>query len=301
MVFETSAAPRGRKEFMEWYNEQTEWNEDHSYDDHSVSSKALQNFFLEFIEHFPPLNGPLKSSDIDNPKITDHCIGKNVIYSGFRFSEAEEAFETMRFLSVKHSVGFFDVSSDKGELLFPGDEDVIQHLELDEIESRIIPIIQAANTLNNSTTPVKTAFLADLNISYGIDNGDSFQLLFDHHLPDDYNYSSIKNMAVGNLKKLVINDIQMGQTENGLYAFQSKRCFSSTILLVDDVWKFAKNQIKDDAIIGIPSIEWILFAPASDKKLIEQLKKLSSQIYENEENVLTDKLFKNDGRSLSLF
>jgi hypothetical protein len=122
MVFEASAAPKTRQEFMAWYEAQTEWSEDHSYQDHSVASEALQNWFKEMIEYFPPMNGPLATDDLDNPKITDHCIGRTVIYSAFPWPEAEEAYSKMRELAIKHSVGFFDVSSENGEILIPGQE-----------------------------------------------------------------------------------------------------------------------------------------------------------------------------------
>ena len=120
MVFEITAAPKTRQEFMEWYAIQTEWAEDHDYQDHSVTSDALQNWFNEMIEYFPPMNGPLASDDYDNPKVTDHCIGKNIIYSAFAWSEADDAHLKMKELAIKHSVGFFDVSTENGEILFPG-------------------------------------------------------------------------------------------------------------------------------------------------------------------------------------
>ena len=301
MVFETSVAPRSRKEFMEWYHEQTEWNEDHSYDDHSVASKALQNFFLEFIEHFPPLNGPLKSDDIDDPKITDHCIGKNVIYSSFRWSVAEEAFETMRFLSVKHSVGFFGASSDTGELLFPGDEDVIQYLELDEIESRIIPIIQLVSTSEESDVLVTEEFQAGLNIHYGVDNGDSFQLLSKSHLPPAYDLNGLKKKATQNLTKLIEKNIEIAQADTGVHAFLAKKCHPASIILLDKYWMFAKTHLKNDLAIAIPSSGLILFVPASDKKMVEKLKKMAHDVYKTNQFVLTEQLFKHDGNTLSLF
>jgi len=121
MVFEITVAPKSREEFMSWYGAQTEWSEDHSYQDHAVSSESLQNWFKEMIEYFPPMNGPLASDDVDNPKVTDHCIGKNVIYSAFAWSEEKDAYSKMRELAIKHSVGFFDASSDNGEILIPGD------------------------------------------------------------------------------------------------------------------------------------------------------------------------------------
>jgi hypothetical protein len=125
MVFETTVAPKSRGDFMAWYGEQTQWSEDHDYQDHAVTTEVLQSWFKEMIEYFPPMNGPLASDDIDNPKVTDHCIGKSVIYSAFAWSEAEEAYAKMRELAVKHSVGFFDVSSDNGEILFPSNNKIV--------------------------------------------------------------------------------------------------------------------------------------------------------------------------------
>ncbi|HSC67343.1 MAG TPA: hypothetical protein VLC79_06625 [Cellvibrio sp.] len=120
MVFDPSAAPKERQEFMEWFKKQAEWSENHSYDDPKNTSLALQRWFKEMESVFPPMNGPGSSDDdIDNPKITDHCIGNNVIYSAFSWSCAEEAHKTMRALALKHCVGFFDVSAENGEIYFP--------------------------------------------------------------------------------------------------------------------------------------------------------------------------------------
>jgi len=118
MVFELSEAPKTKAEFMSWFSEQTSWSEPHSYNDHAVTSPALKAWFEEMIKHFPPMNGPLASVEGDSPKVTDHCIGKHLIYSAFSWSEAEEAHEKMRSLAIKHRVGFFDVSADNGEILY---------------------------------------------------------------------------------------------------------------------------------------------------------------------------------------
>jgi hypothetical protein len=119
MVFDPNAAPREREEFLAWYGVQTEWAEDHSYDDPKVTSPSLTNWFAEMIEVFPPLNGPFASIDYDNPKVTDYSIGRSVIYAAFGWSQAELAFEAVDRLAAKHGVGFFDVSGEDGEIRFP--------------------------------------------------------------------------------------------------------------------------------------------------------------------------------------
>ena len=120
MVFDPDATPKDRESFMAWYDKQTEWSEGHSYSDPIVATPALQAWFREMIQYFPPMNGPL-AVDSDASEVTDHSIGRSVIYSAFAWSVAEYAHNKMRELAIKHRVGFFDVSSDDGELLFPAE------------------------------------------------------------------------------------------------------------------------------------------------------------------------------------
>jgi len=121
MVFEPSAAPRARNDFMDWFDQQTQWAEPHGYNDPNVTSPPLRAWFLEMIESFPAMNGPYAADDIDDSKVTDYCIGKQVIYAAFAWSQAESAFLTMATLANKHGVGLYDVSSSEGAILFPGE------------------------------------------------------------------------------------------------------------------------------------------------------------------------------------
>jgi hypothetical protein len=122
LVFEPTAAPREREAFMAWYRTQAEWSEGHSYDDPRVCSAALQRWFAEIARTFPPMNGPLASEDADDPRVTDHSCGRNVIYSAFASSVAPSAYETVKALALKHNVGFFAASESDGELIFPAAE-----------------------------------------------------------------------------------------------------------------------------------------------------------------------------------
>ena len=133
MVFNPDKAPRNEAAFLEWYDGQTEWTEDHSYNDPQVTSPELKSWFMEMIKYFPPLNGPYAPDDIDNlsdeedEKITDHCIGHDVIYSGFRWSVAEMAYPIMLELARKHRVGFFDASG-TGIIMFPNDSGELESI-----------------------------------------------------------------------------------------------------------------------------------------------------------------------------
>jgi hypothetical protein len=108
MVFEREAAPKDHSGLLEWYEEQTKWNEGHSYNDPSVTSARLRAWFLEVIRFFPPLNG-----------VADYSIGRQMIYTAFAWSKAELAYQTTLDLAAKHDLGFFNVSSQDEEVWLP--------------------------------------------------------------------------------------------------------------------------------------------------------------------------------------
>lgn len=45
-------------DFPAWWGVQSEWSEDHSYDDPEVTTANLRSFYNELIQTFPPMNGP---------------------------------------------------------------------------------------------------------------------------------------------------------------------------------------------------------------------------------------------------
>lgn len=72
------------------------------------------------IKTFPDMNGnDIEDEDLEGAYESDYCIGKDVIYVAFAWSVAEEAYNKMYELAAKHGVGFFDVSSEEGAILFP--------------------------------------------------------------------------------------------------------------------------------------------------------------------------------------
>lgn len=121
MVFDPEAAPNGRREFLAWYDRQTEGSESHGYNNPSIPSALLQNWFNEILRSFPPMNGPLAPKDDpeDDTTLTDYSVGRQVIYAAFAWSQAKAAYELVFRLAAKYGVGFFDVSSDEAPVWLP--------------------------------------------------------------------------------------------------------------------------------------------------------------------------------------
>ena len=121
LVFDPATAPRERRAFLTWWDQQSEWTEDHGYDDPAVSTPGLRLWFLEIGAEFPPMNGPYAKEDFpdDEATLTDYSVGREAIYASFAWSKTELAYNTVFRLAEKHHLGFFDVSSEDGAVWLP--------------------------------------------------------------------------------------------------------------------------------------------------------------------------------------
>ena len=116
MVFAPEAAPAKRPAFLDWYEAQAEWGEEHGYDDPAVATPALQAFYAALAAVFPPA-----PDSADEPESgTEYTIGRALIYLSFLdWDRIDEAHATVARLAAAHGLGFFDVSSDLAETWLP--------------------------------------------------------------------------------------------------------------------------------------------------------------------------------------
>lgn len=115
MVFAPEAAPSKRAAFLDWYDEQTEWDEDQAYDNPALATPALQAFYAELAAEFPAAQ-----DDTEEGTGTEYTIGSALIYMSFLdWDKIDRAHEAVFSLAGKHGLGFFDVSSDLAEAWLP--------------------------------------------------------------------------------------------------------------------------------------------------------------------------------------
>jgi len=113
MVFAPDAAPaKKRAPFLDWYDQQSEWEDDHGYDDPAVCAPALRDFYTELAQTFAPQTE-------DDGSGTDYTIGTSLIYMTFGWDSVDAAYEAVFRLAGKYALGFFDVSSDLAETWLP--------------------------------------------------------------------------------------------------------------------------------------------------------------------------------------
>ena len=134
LVFDAKVAPLLRDEFLEWYDVETEWEDEEGYDDPQRCTPELRAWFLEMIQKYPAMNGPLAPEDIpeDDSVVSDYSLGRHAIYIAFSWSKAEQAFEDTKAMAAKHGVGFFNVSSDTSDVWMPDSQGGLQLAHQDE-------------------------------------------------------------------------------------------------------------------------------------------------------------------------
>lgn len=115
MVFDTAEAPKERAAFLTWLEGQPQG------DDPAVASPPLRACFADLIQTFPPMNGPLAVEELpeDDRLVTDYAIAPKLIHMAFAWSKAEMAYGAVFERAGKHGVGFFDMSSEEGEVWLP--------------------------------------------------------------------------------------------------------------------------------------------------------------------------------------
>ena len=122
MVFEPSEAPRERNAFLDWYRVQTQWSEDHSYNDSATTTPGLSAWFAEMCRDFPSINGP-GAYDIANDELisraTSYSIGRSVIYACFSWTEVKRRLLARSCIGGQASCRFFQRQRREWRDMFP--------------------------------------------------------------------------------------------------------------------------------------------------------------------------------------
>ena len=122
MVFDRQKKFVDVKEFLNWYDEVTQYEEDIDYNDYHHATKNIQQWFLKIKDVIRPLNGEFAPPDeeIDNGEFleADYSIGRDFVYAGLAWTDAERTSQKAFELAKKYGLGFFDISG-TGEVYLP--------------------------------------------------------------------------------------------------------------------------------------------------------------------------------------
>ena len=153
MIIDRHPRFKNSKEFLEWYDGVTQWNDDLDYNDYEHATPHLKDWFLKMKDIVPPLNGKYAPSDDDlgngRYQEADYTIARDGIYMALAYSDADEVKAIAFDLAEKNNLSYFDISG-SGELHnFDGSYFQVsrQQAVYDELEERSQRVFKHRNTI----------------------------------------------------------------------------------------------------------------------------------------------------------
>lgn len=99
--------------------------------------------------------------------------------------------------------------------------------------------------------------------------------------------SELRRIAIGNLS----NSIEIERHgENGYFMLLADGNYESSMILLD-IWNEENFKVKGKIVVGIPSRDLLIITGKNDKENIKKLKQTISEINENGNHLVSEKLF----------
>lgn len=134
-------------------------------------------------------------------------------------------------------------------------------------------------------------FVGDLKIIFVIKRGSgTYEVLKDNMLAPDTDIETVFHIACENLVRDV--EFVIGNTWYNAFAIIADGIHEASSILFKHIWQVCVDKLQDDIIIMVPSKETVLFAPASQTEVVEQMIEHGLKSYEVDGNEITKTLFK---------
>lgn len=167
----------------------------------------------------------------------------------------------------------------------------------EKIRDRIYPWIKNeltdSHALNGKRMRKNTAaiaFVGDLKVVFAIKrDGDSYEIVTDSMLPPDIDMEAVYHTACENLVRDV--EFVIGNTWDGAYSIIADGIHEASAVCFKHIWQVCVNKLKDDLVIMVPCKDTVLFAPASQKKVAEEMLSHGRRAYETGTDRITDTVF----------
>lgn len=178
------------------------------------------------------------------------------------------------------------------------------------IQDKIYPWVKTelsdSDTLNGKhisekDTPV-VSFLGELKIIFVIKRDeDVYEVLKDNMLPPDCDIEALYHHACENLVRDV--EFVIANTWYGGFGILADGRHEASALCFKHIWLVCVDKLKDDLVIMAPTKDTVLFAPASDKKAVEQMKEHaeSAQAQSRDKISMAMYLFSNARKELTVY
>lgn len=173
-----------------------------------------------------------------------------------------------------------------------------EHYRFDNIKEVIYPWIKNnfkdTHALNGKHFSEKDTpfipFVGDLKVVFAINRGnDKFEILKDNMLAPNTDIAALYHKACENLVRDV--EFMIGNTWYGAFAIIADGYHEASSICFKHIWQVCVDKLKDDIIIMVPSNETVLFAPASQKEVVEKMIEHGNSSCEADANPISKQLF----------
>ena len=146
------------------------------------------------------------------------------------------------------------------------------------------------------------SFLGDLKVVFAIKRGEeSYEIIQDNMLAPDTDIEQMFHTACKNLVRDV--EFVIGNTWYGAYGIIADGIHEASALCFKHIWQICVDKLKDDLVIMVPAKDTVLFAPAGQKKVVEEMMDHGEKAYEAAADPISERvfLFTQSGKELRLY
>ncbi|MGN1165414.1 MAG: hypothetical protein ACI4S2_03165 [Lachnospiraceae bacterium] len=183
------------------------------------------------------------------------------------------------------------------------------HYRFENIKGQVYPWIKdelkdslALNGKRLSDETVAISFLGDLKVLFAVKRGeDSYEILQDNMIAPDMEIEQLYHAACENLVRDV--EFVIGNTWYGAYAIIADGIHEASSLCFRHIWNVCVEKLKDDLIIMVPAKDTVIFAPASQKKVVDEMIDHGEKAFEAATDRISNRvfIFSQSGKELSLY
>lgn len=139
-------------------------------------------------------------------------------------------------------------------------------------------------------TPI-VSFVGDLMIIFVIERGeDTYEIIKDNMLPPDLNIEELYQIACENLAKNV--KFVISNTMYGGFGILADGHHEASSLCFKHIWSVCVDKLQEDVIIMAPSKDMVLFVPAGNQKLLEDMYAYGLEAYNRNKDKISTKLLR---------
>ncbi len=153
-----------------------------------------------------------------------------------------------------------------------------ERYQFENIRGKVYPWVRAElGNISEKDTPM-VSFIGDLRIIFVIKRDEeSFEILKDDMLPPDCDVEALYHVSCENLVRDV--EFVIANTWYGGFAILADGRHEVSSLCFKHIWQVCVDKLEDNLVIMAPTVETVLFAPASQKEIVRKMVEHGEQAY----------------------